>query len=793
MYRKLLSKELVRKKTMNSILMIFIVMASMFLGSAVQNLMVSTTAVGRFFEKAKVADEVVIMAGTKAEMAKWEQSFSECKEIQSWGKDEAIIGVDNYLFGPDNKRFQYKNSDMSVYLIKNPKEHSIIFDQKNQKIVVHDGEIAIPTRFANSMGFKMGDTITFIKGQVEKKFKICGLTKDAGFDTSLAATSRLVLSDQDYKELSADFDVKVNFYHVMTDDVKKVADFYSEKFSGYKVAIGSELLKMCYIFDIMVAAIMITVSICLLIVAFVILRFSILFTIEDDYMEIGVLKAIGIPDKQIQRLYMVKYLVLAVVGSFVGWLLSIPFGRLLNQSLEKNIILIRQENLLWVNGICSLFVIVLVTLFCTLSTKKLRKVSAIEAIRCGAKGESYHRKSVFPLKKSKRMGATWVMAMNDVFGSVRRYVVIVLTFLICILLLMIPMVAVETMKSPESSLKLLGEKSGQIYVYVPDQELMVSGNRTIIQSYLQNMEDELEKHEIEATVAASAYIQTKMKNINEKGNYSIHAVMDINGNKSYIEPVKGTKMKYKNEFMMSENAQKEYGAVIGNTYEITIGEQTFPLILTGIYDNMNNLGKTIHIHEDLSVDFAQVSAISPATIFLKEHYTGDRFEKEKQTIKGIFPDQTVYNESEYASNFMGSYIQMFDHAKKIVMILVISVVFLVSILMIKSFVSRETSELALLKSLGFSKRRLRLRYMYRIVICLMIALLLAYVVSIPVSQMMIRLVFQLFGTNHTTPMFDSLAIFVWYPMMILGTIIVSGWLGTQSIQKISTRQVNMTE
>lgn len=219
------------------------------------------------------------------------------------------------------------------------------------------------------------------------------------------------------------------------------------------------MLKMCYIFDIMVAVIMITVSICLLIVAFIILRFSIIFTIEDDYMEIGVLKAIGIPDKQIQKLYLVKYLVLAIIGSFLGWICSIPFGQMLNQSLEKNIIIMKQENLFWVNGLCSLFVVVIVILFCIFNTRKLRKVSAIEAIRCGAKGESYHRKSVFPLKKSKRIGTTWMMAMNDVFGSARRYVIIMFTFLICILILMVPMVAVETMKSPHTSLKLIGEKA----------------------------------------------------------------------------------------------------------------------------------------------------------------------------------------------------------------------------------------------------------------------------------------------------------------------------------------------
>ena len=145
MYKKLLSKELTRKKTMNSILLIFIVMASMFLGSAVQNLIVSTTAIDLFFRKAFVADEIVILARTQSEMTEWEQRFAECKEIKEWSSDEAIIGVDNYLYGPGNTRFK--------------------------EVKVKRGEIAIPSRFADSMGLQLGDTITLKKIRLKNALK----------------------------------------------------------------------------------------------------------------------------------------------------------------------------------------------------------------------------------------------------------------------------------------------------------------------------------------------------------------------------------------------------------------------------------------------------------------------------------------------------------------------------------------------------------------------------------------------------------------------------------------------
>ena len=55
------------------------------------------------------------------------------------------------------------------------------------------------------------------------------------------------------------------------------------------------------------------------------------FTVTEEYREIGVMKAIGITDFKIRSLYLVKYLMLAVVGAAIGFLASIPFGNMLLQ------------------------------------------------------------------------------------------------------------------------------------------------------------------------------------------------------------------------------------------------------------------------------------------------------------------------------------------------------------------------------------------------------------------------------------------------------------------------------
>ena len=49
---------------------------------------------------------------------------------------------------------------------------------------------------------------------------------------------------------------------------------------------------------IVIAAILIIVSVCLILISFLVLRFTIVFTLQEDFKEIGIMKAIGIRDKE---------------------------------------------------------------------------------------------------------------------------------------------------------------------------------------------------------------------------------------------------------------------------------------------------------------------------------------------------------------------------------------------------------------------------------------------------------------------------------------------------------------
>ena len=56
MYLNILKKDLKRKRAMNIILLVFIILASMFVSSSVNNIISVTTALDDYFEMAEVPD-----------------------------------------------------------------------------------------------------------------------------------------------------------------------------------------------------------------------------------------------------------------------------------------------------------------------------------------------------------------------------------------------------------------------------------------------------------------------------------------------------------------------------------------------------------------------------------------------------------------------------------------------------------------------------------------------------------------------------------------------------------------
>lgn len=782
MYLRILKKDLKRKKTMNAIVLIFIVLAAMFIGSSANNMFTVATALDQYFEMAEVPD--YWYATPYKEEA---DRFSAFVKENGYGLSTVdLIQIDPRDILVDGKRFEYSNS-----IVLSSIHGSKVFDGEDEELTqIKDGEIYIPAGVFSSekYNFHEGTVIEISFGEEKKGFVLKGSTKDVLFGSSMIGMTRFLISDRDFSFFDREGQTKFVSLAVYSDDPD-----YMKKSSNLNfrttLNVDRNGIKMMYIMDMLIAAVVLVVSICLILISMVILRFTIHFTLSEEFREIGVMKAIGIPDPKIRGLYIVKYLVISILGTGVGLMLSIPFGRLLIGSVSKNIIL-SGENKFYINILCAVATAGIVVLFCYFCTRKIRKFSPIDAVRSGQSGERFHKKSVVRLSQV-RLTPVVFMAVNDILSGIKKYSSMVLIFTLGLLLILIPVNTINTLKS-DGLMTLFNMADCDLTI---SQELLFSANgenKKMIDEKLERVREILRKNKIEAEVFQEIMFRL---NISHKGkkesSIAFIGVGEISADRyAYLE---GTPPRGEGEVALSYITADHIGAAVGDTVEIDFGEQTKKFIVTAINQSMNNLGEGIRFYEGEEIDFDLAAGSFAIQILYKDNPDKETIQERKDLLKQEYRNTDVFSAGEYISYMIGDVAGQLEGVKSLILGIILCINILVALLMIKSFITKEKGEIAMLKAIGFSNTSLVIWQSLRIGIVLSVSILLGILVSSPISKLTVQPIFRMMGAYSIEFEIVPLEVYVFYPLAVLFTTVLAAVLGAAQLRKISAAETSNIE
>lgn len=137
------------------------------------------------------------------------------------------------------------------------------------------------------------------------------------------------------------------------------------------------------------------------------------------------------------------------------------------------------------------------------------------------------------------------------------------------------------------------------------------------------------------------------------------------------------------------------------------------------------------------------------------------------------------NATEYCDDCMGAASTM-ESVQYLLLGITLIVVILVCILMERSFLADEKSQIAVLKAMGFGNRRVMEWHMIRFGIVTLVAVLLAAICSIPATYLIGNPIFGMMGAGKVAYVIRPWKIFFLYPGIIfLMTILASGMTALQ--------------
>ena len=788
MYFKILKKDLKRKKTMNIILLIFITLAVTFIASSVRNLSSISMALESYFQKAGLSDYIVITSDEENINKDFSDFLSENKNVDSYEVDSTISFGENKLKLDNGNDLELTSDTMFVSKLKINQQK--FFDENNNEITnINKGEILINSSDMAKNNLKNGDKIIWY----DKTFKVKGAMKDAFLGGTMMGVKRVIVNDEDYEELKKAADnTEMEIYSINTKDLKAFKDDFNNE--GFSVILGcdKELVGNTYLMDMIVAGILIIVSFFLILISMTILRFTIVFTLQEEFKEIGIMKAIGLKPSNIKLLYTVKYFFISILGATIGFVLSLPFGKILIESVSKNIVMDENKNGIIINIICSLFVVTIVLLFSYFCSRHINKFTPIDAIRGGNTGERYHSKGFFSLNRFKRIPPIIYMAVNDIITGIKRFAVLIIIFTLGVILIITNINTVNTLQD-SSLLKTFGMAESDVYL-VSDKESFLSTNsksHEFIESNLSDINEKLKKENINAKVFTEVNFKLRIT-CNDKSYISL-ALQGIGISADNYDYLEGTAPKYDNEIAITNLIKENIGAEIGDVVSIKQGDKDIKYIVTGIYQSMMNMGEGIRFSEKSDIDYN----LAQGSLGIQIKYKDNLTEKEKNSyfdkIEEIFPQYTVYDGQGYLKHMMGDIVSQLDGVKEMVLIITIIINCLVSILMVKSFILKEKGEIAMLKSIGFKNSSIILWQTIRMGIVMVMSTILGTLLANPITTATSGKVFEFMGASQIKFVINPLEVYIIYPLLILFFVIVTSFLSTLQIRKITVSETNNIE
>ena len=784
MLLNILRKDLKRKRTMNIILFLFIVMATTFISSSVNNIISITNAMNHYIEKAGISDLSVFVF-------KNEGNIKGMDDFMSHNNGVNDVKTENYPYisNSDLSFEDERDFDCIAPLIFGSVENCNykIFDENNSEInSVPNGEMYVSSSFMNKYDFNIGDILTINKENYTRKFTITNTFKDIVFSAGMIGVNKFLVSQNDYQDiLNCDAFPELIVYGIYSDNVEGLFQELNQSEASTMFTFDHSQLKNMYSIDMVTAGVMLIVSICLIAISIVILRFTIVFTLNEEFREIGVMKAIGITNWKIRGIYSVKYFGMSIVGAVLGTACGVPFGNLLLSESSQNIVIEANANYL-VNILCGLIVVAIIMTFCFIATGKLKKFSPIDAIRNGSNGERYHGKNILRLNKSN-ISPIGFLSLNDIFSGLRRFGVLIIAFTIGIILIIIPVNTSNTLSSDNLITWFSMIKSD---VYITESSIFGSGSETreSTTDRLEEMKHNLADNNIPAEVSQE-YLFSFIVSKGEK-TCSSTVTQNINTKTKDYAYISGTPPENEKEVAITHIISKKIDAKIGDTISIKMDGEPQSFIVSAIYQSMLNMGEGIRFYQTYPLDYSNMMGMLAIQIRYTDSPTESVKQERLEKIQDLYPNMKTFTGGEYVADMTGVSI---DSMIYLIVIVVLCINALVTVLMVKSFIIKEKGEIAMLKAIGFSNNALINWHTLRIGIVLVISAILAILLSNPLGQISSGMIFKMMGASTIEFEVRALEIYVIYPLIVLTVTLLASFLTAQQIRKISASETNNIE
>ncbi|RQV97255.1 ABC transporter permease, partial [bacterium] len=468
-----------------------------------------------------------------------------------------------------------------------------LLDLDGNVIHVSDGEVYVPIPYLQEGLATVGDPLRF----AGKELTIAGFLRDSQMNSLLSSSKRFLVSENDFAELKKHGSIEY-LIEFRLNDLANLGAFETAYTSADLESNGPIITYPLYkmlngLSDGLMIAVILLISVLVVAVAFLCIRFTLLAKIEEDYREIGVLKAIGLRVSDIKKIYLAKYAAIAATGSILGFALSYAFRGMLLENMRLYMGENENSSFAQLFGMISVvFVFIAIIAYVNSVLGRFRKISPAEAIRFGIAQEKSNGGKSFLLSINKLFSTNIFLGMKDVLARKKIYGTMLAVLVISVFIIIVPQNLYNTISS-NSFMTYMGVGNSDMRIDI-QQTGNISEKAAKISMTMEN-DNDIRKFVVLTTKTFTAKMDdgTEERIKVELGDHSIFPLSYAKGNAPASD----------DEIALSVMIANEMGKMVGDVLPLMIDGHQKNLTVSGIYSDVTNGGKTAKaVFSDPSTD-----------------------------------------------------------------------------------------------------------------------------------------------------------------------------------------------
>ena len=618
-------------------------------------------------------------------------------------------------------------------------------------------------------GLKLNDKYEFEINNIPFSFKIIGVINEMQYGNYSSSVIGQYLKKDCYNELLENSkDKEVVTISIKADNIKDAYNDVSKYLSSKNINIlnkneqGNIKNGRLVTTNIIVLILMIFSGIILIISLFV-SKFKIGETLEEELANMGVLKALGYTSKEIIASCIMPYIIMGMICSIVGIILSYFLLPILSQIIEM------QSGFIWKSKIdiganvlvfmINLILIILFTLTASLKIKNLNPINAIRGIT-----EKKNSKNCFEIEKTAGNIHFILMLKNFINTKKQNILLGIVLFFITIVASFLGILFYNVNMNPTNFVNTLVEEHPSI---------IVTSNS--------DLRSDLKKEE----------------NVKNVIYYDENASLNYNGNsyKTFVAEnyntlandlcYEGVNPKDKNEIAIGSKLKEDFNINIGDYITLNKNNISQKYKVVGFIQSVNYFGEIMEMTLDGYKELD--SEYQPTSMYV--YLENDEESKAKEFIEHIKDkyNSDIISTLNYVES-MNSAVAMFIPLISIICIIIIVIalllIYLILYIVLNGIITRKKQELGIFKAIGYENKQLVRQIVGGFIPSVVISSLVGLIISKIFIKDIYSMVFRVVGAYKVS--FDyPIVVFILVMMLIILSTIIIGNLLARKIKNIS--------